>query len=276
MRNERLIVWVGLLGALCFLHCSEDYPIFEKRDGRFPLRVGNWWILSEERTIDFYPEAPSWINENPWVHRDSVYWEIIDKDILRGYSTYVLKNELLGDESSYSLEWYTDYWGTRHGLYDIGYWNAGASVIPPKASAKYKLVFMDREFKSPQEIFDWARGLRTYKGDSIAVRIPPRKVLEYPLEVGKEWVAFDELWLQTRKVIGRENITTSAGTFLCYKIEVIGEFWKDFLVWYDWFSSEGLVKRYFWYTGDVIDELGNLVGIYESTIIYLLEDYFIH
>jgi hypothetical protein len=268
--KKRIIVWVGFLSLLLFPHCSRDYPISQEKDVRFPLCVGNWWTLSREWKMVFDQPVSPW--GDSIVYRDTIYWEIMGRDVLQGYKTYVLHNELRDEQggSTYSLNWYSESWDGCQGLYSIGYWNAGGSVIPPRFPKKYKFVFADREFDSPAEIFEWACGKTASKGDTI-LRIPPRKVLVYPLEIGKEWVAFDDPWLQVRKVVGKESVSTPAGHFPCYQIQVLGD-WSEGMTWYDWFWNKGLVKRCFWSTGKVIDENGREVGTYESTDIYLLED----
>ena len=115
-------------------------------------------------------------------------------------------------------------WERSHGLYHIGY-TVGRGLLLPKLTQGYRLRFAGQEFTSWEEIFTWASGWDLTKQDTI-VRIPPRKVLEYPLEIGKHWVAFDDVWLQTRRVIDKELVTTRAGIFSCYKIEVVGEMWN--------------------------------------------------
>ncbi len=271
IKIEKVFSSVALVCFLLLLSCSRDYPISKEMDVRFPLSVGNWWALSREFKMTFSP-THSYFGDT-FVVRDSIYWEIVNKDIIQGYSSYVLKNELyeLGEKYS-SLKWYTDNWDGNYGFYDIGYSSGGG--LPIMSDKKYKLVFAGKEFNSPKEIFEWVQGFKSYKGDTI-VRIPPRKVLEYPLSIGKKWVSFDDVWLQTREVIDMETITTPAGDFSCYKIEVkiMGEIWGDDMVWYDWFSNEGLVKRYFWSKGIWVDETGNIYGTYQCTDIYLLEDF---
>ncbi|MCK4306657.1 hypothetical protein KAW50_00355 [candidate division WOR-3 bacterium] len=267
MKRERAFLSVALVCFLFLLSCSRDYPILKEMNVRFPLSSGNWWVLSREWKIVFNPPS-----QESRFSRDSIHWEIVDKDIFHSYSSYVLKNELYEERGRYfySLDWYTDNWNGNDGLYNIGYWNAGGGLAPAKS--KYKLLFRGKEFNSPEEIFEWVQGFKSCKGDTH-VRIPPRKVLEYPLAIGKEWVSFDDAWLQTRKVVDKETVTTPAGSFSCYKIEIIGEVWKDGGIWYDWFSNEGLVKRYFWFKGIWVDENGEVRGTWESTDIYLLEDF---
>ncbi|MCK4595863.1 hypothetical protein KAT73_03700 [candidate division WOR-3 bacterium] len=54
-----------------------------------------------------------------------------------------------------------------------------------------------------------------------------------------------------------------------------GDIWDEDAVWYDWFSNEGLVKRYFWFRSDAVDPSGNFIGTYKFTCIQSLENYYV-
>jgi hypothetical protein len=275
MIKRKIIILVGFLSLLFLLDCSRDYPIFEEKNVKFPLSVGNSWTLKREFKIVFHPPVSPWGDSLVW--HDSIYSKIIDRDILQGHESYILQNDYYEEDRShfFSLEWYTDSWDGCPGLYEIGHTRGG----PPKALPGYKFRFAGREFNSPYEISLWIQGLRPCKGDTIT-RISPRKVLMYPLYIGKEWVAFNEpsVCLQTRKVVDKELVTTPAGDFSCYKIEVVNEYTlvKNSIIWYDWFSNKGLVKSYSWSISELVDENNNKVGTCEITDVYLLEDYCIH
>lgn len=267
MRKIGIIYSVISLGFLClFVSCSRDYPIHEE-DRLFPLSVRNEWQYEREWTLEIFP------SQKDLTRTTRIFWKIIDRDRLRGrYNTHILQEIEVSEEREtwVSFNWYAEDWEGQEGLYHIAYARAGPR--PPKLTSPYKIKFAGKEFNSPEEIFDYVRGIRCVKSDTI-IRIPPRKVFVYPLYIGKEWVAFDDIWLQTRRVIGMETITTPAGEFLCYKIQVSGEMWDENAVWYDWFSKEGLVKRYFWWRGEARDEHGDIIGTIESTDIRLLVDY---
>lgn len=267
--------WLLLLSLLSILNCSRDYPIFEIKGGRFPLSVGNWWKLSREWESVIHPSLPPW--EHHMTGLDSVYWEIIERDILCGYRSFVLKNEYTEEGGGHFLtfDWYTDFWDGWDGLYQIGY--AGAGELPPEPFPGYRFRFAEKEFGSPSQILWWICGTTLGPADTT-LRIPPRKVLVYPRRIGEEWVAFDDPWLQVRQLVGWENVRTPRGAFACWKIQVLSDYdgdgeWNEDIIWYDWFANEGLIKRHLWSTGDVTDPWGNPVGTWEGTQIWLLEDY---
>lgn len=271
----RIIVWLAILPSICFLNCSRDYPLFEKPNGRFPLRVGNEWWLRREWKIEFHNGHPLGF-EDPWVERYSIHWEIVDRDILEGYKSWVLKNEWYkyGEGGDSSFYWYTDSWEGTPGLYNIGY-TRGGGPQPPKLPRGYRLNFAGEEFSSWDELSDWLSSGQLVKKDTV-VKIPPEVILEYPLEVGKEWIAIEGLFGPVkRRVVGRETVITKAGNFYCYKVEVTLDYepWQYSMIQYDWFSDEGLVKRYIWFTGEWTDPWGNPAGTFEITDVYLLDNY---
>lgn len=257
---------------LLILSCSRDYPIGPEIGVRFPLSVGNYWMLEREFKVEFS-------NSEQWVSQDSICWKIIDRGNLYGYPSYVLLNESYEDHySSSSLNWYTDFWDGDYGLYNIGYSSPGGG-LPLKSPKGLTFVFRGRKFSSLQSLFEWIERPYTTKGDTI-LRIPPRKVLEYPLTISKEWVAFGDVWLQVRKVVGKEYIFTPAGTFSCYKIQVLSDWdddgvWDEDMEWYDWFGKNGLVKRWRWSKGEYYDMYGNWAGYYEVTDITVLKKYYL-
>ncbi|MHA2601287.1 MAG: hypothetical protein AM324_004050 [Candidatus Thorarchaeota archaeon SMTZ1-83] len=273
----RRVAWVAFLSCLLNFHCSRDYPLFEKPEGRFPLSVGNRWELSRETRWEFFDGVPPGI-EYPLVYRSTVYWEIVARDFLKGYGSYVLKNEWyeIGGERDFSLHWYTDSWKGDPGLYRIGYtWGGG--VPPPKLPQGHRLKLGDYEFGFWEEI-PYLSSVQCLAKEDIFVIIPPEVVLEWPLEVGMEWMAHrSPLSTVRKKVVDRETVVTGAGTFSCYRIEVIREFGPLFLldplVSYEWFSDEGLVKRSTEMTGEWTDPYGNPSGTFVVTDVYLLESY---
>jgi len=272
--KKRATAWVVVLCILLLLSCSRDYPIFEPKGGRFPLDVGNWWKLSRESRWVFRPGIAPY--GDSMVLRGSIYWEITEKSVLSGYESYVLRNEFSeeGGSTFVALEWYTDSWNGWDGLFHIAY--AGFSALPPKVLPGYRFMSGGREFGSIYELSLWICGMELSQADTV-LRIPPRKVLVYPLVVGKEWVAFDDVWLQMREVVDVENLTTPAGGFTCWKVRVSGEMLDLYdMIWFDWYADRGLVKRYFWDEDFIIDPFGNPIGTYEYTSVTILEDYRVH
>ncbi len=260
---KKIIVFSGFLVLIFSLHCSIDSPILEEENGEFPLSFGNWWKYSKENKMISHPP----LSGDSSVYRDSILCKIIDRDEFIGYDSYVLKEWSYGN-NSYTLRWYIDLWNGQPGLYEIGYERPRLSHLP-KGSSEYKLKFAGREFTSPDEIIQWINGLRSLRGYATS-RFPPRKVLLYPLIIGKEWVSLDDPFLLKRKVIDIEDVETPAGIFTSWKIEVKNNLGME---WCEWFSNEGLVKKSLWFSGEIIIMPGIVVGTFDCYEIYLLEDY---
>ena len=66
--------------------------------------------------------------------------------------------------------------------------------------------------------------------------------LQYPLSLNSEW---GYNYLRRKQVKGKENVTTSAGNFECYKLEYL--FYSSILQSdyssYEYISDKGLIKR---------------------------------
>ncbi|MCK4595862.1 hypothetical protein KAT73_03695 [candidate division WOR-3 bacterium] len=200
---KNLSILFNIFGfLLLFASCSRDYPLHEK-DTQFPLSVGNWWQYEEVWIIEDVKPIKDDINHNGTVH-----WKIIDRDAVgrERYDTYVLECNDYSEwsEPYYSFNWYSESWEGESGLFHIAHWGVGTSC--PKLFLPYKIKFMKREFNSPDEVFDYIRGF-IYTKEDTSLRVPPRKVLVYPLWFGKEWVVFDDAWLQERRVVDMETIS---------------------------------------------------------------------
>jgi hypothetical protein len=99
-------------------------------------------------------------------------------------------------------------------------------------------------FFLPRSIADIDR----FVADSVIVRTNPRLVLRYPAQKGRWWIAFVDPFLQTREVVGVEEIATPAGQFLCLKILTRLPEVAPMLEWYDYVNRYGLVAREIAYT----------------------------
>ena len=82
--------------------------------------------------------------------------------------------------------------------------------------------------------------------DSIILRDDPRIVYKFPLSIGMRWISFHSPFLQTREVVGTEQVTVQSGVYSCLKIK--SSFYissTDSLVYYDYVTKEGLILRTF-------------------------------
>lgn len=94
---------------------------------------------------------------------------------------------------------------------------------------------------------------------------PPRVLLSYPLEVGKEWVHYNTAWLSHRRVLGIENVRIGIMIHRCWKIETLLDVdgngqWDEDFKWYDWYNASGMVARSLESRGYILDPYGNIIG----------------
>jgi hypothetical protein len=130
-------------------------------------------------------------------------------------------------------------------LVEIAYSNVGASPIAwPKRSAQSALETM----KEPPVFSLWPKtviALVRSQGlaDSILFRDEARVVYEFPLSVGKTWTSFTVPFLQIREVVGAETVECAGKSYECAKIKTTDPTVDPTMEFFDYISSEGLVKR---------------------------------
>lgn len=143
-----------------------------------------------------------------------------------------------------SYDWYSQ---TSSDLKEVAYSGAGrVPVIVPKRSRSIWVSlgqFDKREHVSVPLIVRLVADKLGATIDSIIVRTDPRIVYHYPLQQGQHWVSFTQPFLETREVVSSEDVAAAGGKFRCVKILTkLPEIAPD-LEWYDYVSSDGLIKR---------------------------------
>jgi len=140
--------------------------------------------------------------------------------------------------------WYKQY---PDSLIEVAYSSAGATpfVLPKRAQASgmsvHALVQEEVSMRVPL-VVQW---LMREKGiqDSVIERDENRVVYRFPLVVGTSWTSFQAPFLETRQVVGYEVVTVGDRAYWCAKIRTMIPTLDPALEWYDFVSSEGLVKR---------------------------------
>ncbi len=256
---------------LLLLGCSRDYPIFSPHPGYiFPLAVGNQWNYIETFTLTNYPEQG-----DTFFSSDTIHWEIKGRKVIRRWNTYILQ-----EDEYYFTQYYAN---LEDGFYQIAYSisNPPHSYNPYKG--KYKIRFKERTFNNIKELEIWIMNLGNFSKrdtlpllDSLIHDI--RKMLSYPPEVGDEWTFFNSPWYAVREIIDIEEVITETENFLCWKTRTLYDIDNDGILdsdiyWDEYYSDEGIIKRYFWLLIDIIDKNGVKVGEGEVEDILLLKDY---
>lgn len=140
---------------------------------------------------------------------------------------------------------YAWYRQTKDSLDEIAYaWVGRVPIVLPKRDGRKREVTsaMQCPFYEPFAVRYRISALPT-AADSIIVRSDSRMVVRYPARKGSQWISFVSPFLQTREVVGVEEVTVPAGTFRCLKIQTKLPTVLPDIVWYDYLNREGMVAR---------------------------------
>lgn len=124
--------------------------------------------------------------------------------------------------------------------------DGGVPIVFPKRKIVNK--FESSEFTtllsfSLPNIIQQQLGESEMKLDSTIVRDEPRVVYQYPLHMGNFWISFRDPFLQTREIVGVENVSTPLGISRCMKIQVRIPAIIPNMEWFDYVDTKGLVSR---------------------------------
>jgi hypothetical protein len=156
------------------------------------------------------------------------------------------------------------YTNTEDGLFYLGSkFPAGITATPKyekmsdRPGNSFYILFDGKYFTSIgaiTEYVEFAVNKHYTAMDSIQVEKYPVKILPKNLRTGKQWTArtAGNPWRVDKKIVGKEVVDVPAGRFECYKVQWYMDFdnsgeWDDDLIYYDYFSSEGLIKREFYF-----------------------------
>ena len=129
-------------------------------------------------------------------------------------------------------------------LFESAYRNAGGPNVLPKrragTAASPEVLTLPALVRS----LVGRKGAAPTREEETIVRSEERIVYQYPLEAGRKWTAFSDPFLQTREVLGIEEVTVPAGTFRCAKIRTsLPVFEETTIEWIDYVATDGLVLR---------------------------------
>ena len=211
-------------------------------DFAFPLKIDNKWEYAITFSTFNIRGDTTGINLNTTIVANVVL-ETVRKDTLQnGVKTFVFHETQTFE--SISLESETYYNNEVNGLFL--YARSGEHATLLKSAAKGRLLYRGRFFNTVREILAFierniVNGVITI--DTLIVEDPPFKSLQYPLEIGSQWIYSTNNFSTTeKKVLAKEKVETPAGDFDCIKIQWINNLDTD-LEFFDFICSKGLVKR---------------------------------
>jgi hypothetical protein len=243
-----LKLWITILYIFIISSCGHDSSLDPgDNDFTYPIRLGNHWEY--QRTFNSYSDSSFWQYDT--VVTSTVEMKIISKEVFFDSVDVYLFQESLTETNRPTFESVTYYNNTENGLYFYAY--RGPGYVIPKPIPTGKIVFKGIIFNSLQEItqtISLALNKRENLADSLYFETPPIQSLKYPIEVNSQWTYRypRNPWHIEKKIISKEPINVPAGNFECYKIQWLydmdhnGE-WDEEIIFYDYLSSKGLIKR---------------------------------
>jgi hypothetical protein len=273
MKTLRYSLIVIAAVILCFLLSGCGQGSSEPGSGMtYPLHVGSSWQY--EGGTYYYNYRM--IGQPPQTNIDTMY--------ILNCSTYIAGLDTIYDSLevyifrssvTYSYTWNDSvftrtaaklFGDKQDGFYDYGYISAIDPYIAMPDLSPSDLT------QPVNNILPFGKNQISVVLDSFIFENPPRKCLEYPLTVGAEWFVRQSAgpWRILKRVIGQQEISTPAGIFDCLVIEWKYDtdnngIWDTDIEWLDYLSEQGLIKRsMIRFNSRITDELGNLLGYYDS------------
>ncbi len=232
---------------------KEDNPAGpgENESFVYPLQTGKKWEYKRTFThFNFRPDSLQNIRKNDSTITSTVAIRVVGKAMLRDSVQTILLRETLTDSTMMVVD-DSYYANLDDGLYFYAY--HGPGYVIPKSAINRKIFFKGRYFNSIREITSFiTKAIPENHGlaDSIIYEIPPLQSLKYPLAKGSQWTYRQpgKPWHIDKKVQSFEKVTVDAGGFVCYKIQWLYDMdhnghWDEDIVFYDYVSQCGLVKR---------------------------------
>jgi len=232
------LIFVFLFG------CKKDNPTGPlAEDFSFPLKIGNNWQYA--RTFSPFNVRGDTTGFNIDTIIANLASEIVRRDTLpNSLETFVLHTTETVENLSFEFESESYYENQTDGLFLYAHSNPVDILL--KSAVKKQLLFQGRYFKNIREILlfiERAVVNNITTADTLIIEDPPLKSLEYPLEIGSQWIFSANNFSTTeKKVLGKEKVETPAGDFDCIKIQWINNLDTDIEV-FDFICSKGLVKR---------------------------------
>ncbi len=248
----------SILLLLCLImNCSEDKPTGPSRDDfRYPLRIGNEWHYKRQVTLTF--DVKSGVRA-PEVTASSVRVHVAAEQILHDSLT-TLQVEENGSSARESWTSASFYQNRVDGLYLLS--GVIEPIALPKGAGENEAY---NRILTPGDYPAIAATSFLYDENSM------HRVLEYPMQVGTEWSYAEQNRPRRihKKVIGKTDVTTDAGTFKAVIVQWFVDFDADGefdsnLEYFDYIANEGLVKRSFLIRNlPVVDDDGGNIGSYD-------------
>jgi hypothetical protein len=233
-----------ILVCLYVTGCKKDSGTQVSGSGntKYPGMLNNEWEYQTISTFSYYNQSGG-IDSTSYDYPDNSIIKIIKtNDSLKNYKG-LIEFEIYNkpDPGNKSYSWYLN---SDTSFIAIAYYNpAVTQVIEPKRNFTTRYLTLT-EYKGM--IHSFSPDLRTSQkasfGDSIQFYDIPRKVLAYPLSVGKTWVELYYPFYRERYINNYFSIVAEGQQYSCYEVKVN---WPTYRIEFNDYVSldAGLVKR---------------------------------
>lgn len=237
------------------LSCSKNStPPNQESTGAFdfPLSINNRWeYLREERFYNCHRDSVALAPFRDLVVLN-VEHKISQQEVFDDSITTYLMSEKLGfisfPENLCTFETDTYYANTKDGLYVYAY------RTRPRCNSSGESFGKTPYFLASWDILQIpfkSIGLHGSFSDSDTViqRIHPRQRIQYPLEIGQEWLYIETPIRILKRVVSIENVKVQAGEFQCYKIQSLFDSdnngaWDENIESFEYVAEQGIIRQY--------------------------------
>ena len=269
---KKLIVFSIIVTSTLLIVSGCDNSTPPQNIIRYPAKKGNQWEYHTTWKFEYYDQHGK-VDSTKTLDMGNTIVKIASTNDSIPVSVSGM-NKLIRFESfdsatpnNVQIIWYSN---SDSGFYEIAYLNAGSSKpILPKynTSAQLNLFLKDLKMMMPLGLSSENNTVN----DSLRLFDPPRKVLQYPLQIGSQWTSIINPFKQLRFVNEKRVLKVDAGTFDCYLVNSESDFpfQNGKIVFNDYVNLDyGLIERYFSQDSmKIISESGEVLGYFKNTTI---------
>jgi hypothetical protein len=234
---------------------GTDYP--PENNLRYPDKLNRMWEYYTIFQIEYYDSTGSIFKTDTLFTASSFVKVISISDSLGDYKdltvfeSYGINSEVKG------TTWYLN---SDNSFSVIAYYNPAFTqwVLPKSSGTKRRYTLEEIKTIFRTSGLNKLIYFNTINSDSIQYHNPPRKVLEYPLYIGKSWTEIsNQDFVRQRYVSSIENIIYNGMPVQCYLIKINWPQFNDIQI-NDFISlNMGLIKREIFVDSLVITSIEN-------------------
>jgi len=248
------------------LSCRGLFDDSNKEFVKYLLTIGSTWEYDVNRSMYYYSDttslSPTYEDSSSiyWTSRATIVGEMLLQDTINPLEFYGAEN--IANYPYYTKRYYKE---SIDGLFQIGY-TPYSTLTLPKITTQSTYSFNEMEFHSIKHLIQYIENPNVVENssrDSINTSTPPRKVLEYPLSIGSEWMYSPQPFEISKKVTSYKQLDLNNQLFNCYEVTWLYDLDQNGLVdsdikVIDYISNKGLILRKIFIYGI---KVSNLDGI---------------